>query len=193
MRQRTSPPEEHPRRMKKIIIAALLGGFILFVWSFIAHLPPVGTAGLRVLPPAQNDAIAAALGGAMKERALYILPGSDMVKFMRGPAAIVAFNPRPAELAIGGSPFATFLILEVICDILAALCGAIIAINLSPALGFWPRVFVLMTIGVLATIDIDASYWNWYAFPTRHLLAQFVDHAGGWFFAGLVLSKITKA
>ena len=72
------------------------------------------------------------------------------------------------------------------------LVGALIAANLSSALGYWPRVLLLAAIGALATIDIDASYWNWYAFPTPFLLAQFLDHVGGWFLAGLVLARICR-
>jgi len=173
--------------MKKILLGALLGGLALFVWSFLAHLPPIGTLGERVLPVAQEDDVLRTTRGAMLERAIYILPGvteerkGSMAKFEAGPAAVIAYNPHPA-------PFATFFLTELACDFLAALFGAIIAANLSSALRYWPRVLVLTAIGLLATIDIDASYWNWYAFPTSYLLAQFVDHVGGWFVAGLVIN-----
>jgi hypothetical protein len=33
----------------------------------------------------------------------------------------------------------------------------------------------------------------WYAFPTSYLLAQFVDHGGGWFIAGLVLARVIES
>ena len=59
-------------------------------------------------------------------------------------------------------------------------------------LGFWRRAFLMATIGLVATIDIDGSYWNWYGFPTSYLLAQFVDHVGGWFLAGLVFSALRR-
>jgi hypothetical protein len=183
---------------KRIIVSGVLGGVILFAWSFMAHLPPIGTAGERTVSPAQGDAILNAMRRSMSERAIYILPGMDAskdrstwtAKFEAGPAAVVAYNPHPAEQAIGNAPFATFLLIELVSDIVAALFGAVLASRLSRGLGYWSRVLILASIGLLATIDIDVSYWNWFAFPTRYLLAQFVDHVGGWFAAGLLLARL---
>jgi hypothetical protein len=185
--------------LKRIVVTGILGGLILFAWSFIAHLPPIGTAGERTVSPAQGDAALIAMRRSMNERAIYILPGMDvaskdrsawLAKFEAGPAAFVAFNPHPAEQAIGGAPYATFLLIELLSDIAAALLGAVLASCLSRRLGYWPRVLVVASIGLLATIDIDVSYWNWWAFPSSYLLAQFVDHVGGWFAAGLLLARL---
>jgi hypothetical protein len=190
--------------MKKIILGGILGGLVLFTWSFIAHLPPIGTAGERAVSPEQGDAILGAMRGPLNERAIYLLPGMGhgrqtpaeqqawMAKFEAGPAAVVAFNPHPAEQTIGSSHFATWMLIELVTDIMAAFLGALIAAGLSSTLGYWPRVLLLTTIGLLATLDIDASYWNWFGFPTPFLLAQFVDHVGGWFVTGLVLARICR-
>jgi hypothetical protein len=165
-------------------------------------MPPLGTAGLRTMSPAQEEIIFAAMRGGMTERALYLMPSIDFRKpltaqekqaridrFAVGPTAVVAFSPRPADRALGGSLLAGFITIELVFDILAALIGAIVAFHLSPALGYWPRVALLAAIGLLATIDIDGSYWNWYGFPTPYLLVQFADHVGGWCLAGLILAR----
>jgi hypothetical protein len=184
--------------MSRIIIGGVLGGLVLFVWGAIAHLPPVGTAGERSLSPQEGDAVLGGMRGSMKERALYVLPGMEekqawLAKFEAGPAAVVAYNPHPAEQAFAGSPFASWMLIELVADLIAGIMGAVIAANLSSALRFWPRVLVLASIGLIATVDIDVSYWNWFAFPTNYLLAQFVDHGGGWLMAGLVLARIKPA
>jgi hypothetical protein len=191
--------------MKQIMLGGILGGLVLFSWSFIAHLPPIGTAGERSVSPEQGDAILAIMRGSMKERAIYMLPGMAhgrpatpeeqrawMTKFEAGPAAVVAYNPHPADQTIGSSHFLTFLLIELVTDIMAAFLGALIAASFASTLRYWPRVLLLAAIGLLATIDIDASYWNWFAFPTTYLLAQFVDHVGGWFVTGLVLARICR-
>ena len=189
--------------MKRITLGGTLGGLVLFVWSAIAHIPPIGTAGERIVAPSKEPAVLNALGDSMTERALYILPGFDpklsaaekqawTTRFERGPAAVVAFNPHPAGRAWAGSYFATIFLNEFLGAILVGILGAAIAINLSGALRFWPRVLLLAIVGVVATIDIDGSYWNWYGFPSSYFLAQCLDHVGGWFLAGLVIARVCR-
>ena len=94
--------------MKKAILGGLLGGLALFVWGMISHMAlPLGTAGVRMMPPAAEGAVLAAMKSAMSERALYIFPGMDMAKatkeeqqawqakYAAGPAGIIVFNPKP--------------------------------------------------------------------------------------------------
>jgi len=189
--------------MKKIILGGTLGGLVLFVWSAIAHMPPIGTAGERIVASSNEPAVLKALSDSMTERALYMVPGLDpkrpaaeqqawSVRYEHGPAAVVAFSPRPADRAWAGSSFATFFIVEFLGAILVGLLGATIGISLSGTLGFWPRALVLAMVGVISTIDIDGSYWNWYGFPTSFFLAQCVDHVGGWFLAGLVIAGVCR-
>jgi len=116
----------------------------------------------------------------LHERAVYIAPP------FAGPSAVVAYDPHPTQKI-----FAWFGI-ELMADLAAALLGAVIAASLSPTLGYWRRVLILAAIGLLATIDIDAGYWNWYGYPTSYLAAQFVDHMGGWFVTGLVLARVSR-
>ena len=153
--------------MRKIIIGGLAGGLTLYVWSFIAHLPPIGTAGERKLPPQ----VLAAMQPGLHERAVYIAP-----------TAVVAYNPHPA-------PIASFFIIELIAAFASAFLGAVIAASLAGS--YWRRVLVLAAIGLVGTIDIEAGYWNWYGYPLSYLGAQPVDHAGGWLVTGMVLARAT--
>ena len=189
--------------MRKILLGGFLGGLVLFVWSAIAHMPPLGTAGERVVVASQERGVLEMLGNSMHERAIYVLPGIDpnstaseqqawAARYARGPAAVVAFNPQPADRAWAGSSFATWFTVEFLSDMIVGFLGACIALGLSNAIGFWPRAMLIGSIGLAATIDIDVSYWNWYGFPTTYLLAQFFDHVVGWFLMGLVVSRICR-
>jgi hypothetical protein len=191
--------------MKRIIPGGILGGLVLFVWSAIAHIPPIGTAGERIVASAKEPVVLQAIGESMTERAIYMLPGLDSrrpltaaekqtwaSRFERGPAAVVAFSPRPADRAWAGSSFATFFINEFLGALALGFLGAVIAVSLSGAFGLWPRALVLAAVGLIATIDVDVSYWNWYGFPTSYLFAQFFDHVVGWFLAGLVLARVCR-
>ena len=62
--------------MKKPILAALLGGLVVFVWGTISHMVlPLGQAGVTVIRPESEAVVLATMKAAMPERALYIFPG----------------------------------------------------------------------------------------------------------------------
>jgi len=156
--------------MKKIAIGGVTGGLILFVWSFIAHLPPVGTAGEHLLA---SKPLLREMSASMHERGVYVLL----------PNAVVAYNPHPAG-------FPTWILLEFLGSLLGALLGAFIATNLTG--GYWRRVFSIAAIGIIAVIVVDGGYWNWFGFPTTYFLAQFVDHGIGWLLTGMALARICR-
>jgi hypothetical protein len=184
--------------MKKVILGGLLGGLVLFVWGAISHMAlPIGEAGVRSMPAAAEPAVLAAMKSAMNERAIYIFPGIShlpseeeqkawQAKYDAGPAGIVAFNPTPK-----GS-FARWLGVELGGNVLAALMAAIVILHVPGSVGLVKRALLVGLLGLLEGFDIDVSQWNWYSFPTTYMLAQIVDHAIGWFLAGLVLARICR-
>jgi hypothetical protein len=192
--------------MKKLVPGAVLGGLVLFVWSWIAHdVLPLGTAGVRVVAAEQEEAVLATLGGALKERAVFVFPGLDKTRasseayrkawtarYEAGPAGIVAFDPHPGARVWAGSVFATLLGTELLTSLAAALVAGFVILHVPAAIGHGRRVLVVGALGLLVTLDVDASYWNWYGFPTAYFLAQLVDHAVGWFLAGLVLARFCR-
>jgi hypothetical protein len=59
--------------MKKAILGGLLGGLALFVWGAISHMGlPLGEAGVRMMPPAAEVAVLAAMRSAILRRALLV-------------------------------------------------------------------------------------------------------------------------
>jgi predicted enzyme related to lactoylglutathione lyase len=75
---------------------------------------------------------------------------------------------------------------------LAALVAGLVILQVPSSRGYGRRVLVCAALGLLVTLDVDASYWNWYGFPTRYFLAQLVDHTVGWLVAGLVLARVCR-
>src|ERR1043165_9261720 len=58
----------------RIIIAAIVGGIIVFVWSAVAHIvTPLGTMGISSIPDSMMPGLAAAPASGM-----YFFPGMDM-------------------------------------------------------------------------------------------------------------------
>src|SRR5438034_9358280 len=75
---------------------------------------PLGEAGVRMMAPAAEDAVLAAMKSAMTERGLYIFPGMDMAKateeeqkawpakYAAGPPGSVGFLRRALLVALLG-------------------------------------------------------------------------------------------
>ena len=60
--------------MNRIILAALLGGIAMFIWTSIAHMAlPLGDAGIREIP--NEAAVLSAMQSGISEAGLYFFPG----------------------------------------------------------------------------------------------------------------------
>ena len=190
--------------MRRVIVGGILGGLVLFVWSFVSHdLLPLGTAGLRTMAPAQEAAVLSAMRGAMNEQALYLFPGMDpsgkmtkeqqhdwSTRYADGPAGVIGYNPHPAARASAEMLFPTLFITELLCDVLAGLIAAVVISHVPSRLGLLRRALLVGLLGVLMTVDVDFSYWNWYGFPMTYTLAQLIDHGVGYCLVGLVVAGI---
>jgi len=178
--------------MKRLAIAAVAGGAIVFVWSAIAHtLLPLGEMGLSTLP---NEApFVAALQGT--KTGLYFFPGMDMsrkptaaeqaaweAKIQAGPTGLLVYNERgeamsPRQL---GSEF--------VSNVLAAAIAAFVASLLAASYG--RRVLALTLLGLFGWMSLSVSYWIWYGFPASFILAEGITEVVGWLLAGLAIAKI---
>ena len=188
--------------MKRVIVGGLLGGLVLFLWGMISHtVLPLGTAGIRSIPPEGESAVLAAMKSSMSERALYIFPGIDTshhltaeeqetwrAKYVAGPVGVVAFSPRPE--GSGNMLLPMWIGKELLANLLAGLVAAVLVMSIPGAVGYRKRVLLLASLGLVVTLDVDVSYWNWYSFPTSYAAAQLIDHTVGWLLAALVLARI---
>jgi hypothetical protein len=87
--------------MLRILLAALFGGIVLFVWSGFSHSVLLIGAGFSPLP--EEDKIIGTLESSIKEKGLYFFPGKDfrhstpeqeaawLKKFRRGPAGMIIY------------------------------------------------------------------------------------------------------
>jgi hypothetical protein len=178
--------------MKRITIAAIVGGVIVFVWSAVAHmLLPLGEMGVSILP---NEApFIAALRGT--KDGLYFFPGIDMsrkptpeeqkaweAKIAAGPTGILVYNQKGEAMSARqlGSEFGT--------NVLAAAISAWIASLLAAAYG--RRVLAITLLGLFGWVSLILSYWIWYGFPAAYVLGEGITEVVGWLLAGLAIAKI---
>lgn len=174
--------------MKRIVLAALLGGLIVFVWSAIAHVAtPLGMLGLSDLP---NEAtVLPVLRDNIKTSGMYFFPGrmtdekAWAAKLEQGPSGMLIYTA-------GGVPMMDprQLISELVTDIVAAwIAATIVALIAAP---YGKRVLAIALMGVFGWVSLLLSYWIWYHFPTAYVLGELVTEVVGWALAGLAIAKL---
>ncbi|MBI5647221.1 MAG: hypothetical protein HY962_09850 [Ignavibacteriae bacterium] len=181
--------------MKRILLAALLGGLVMFVWTSVNHmLLPTAEMGVRSMP--NEDPVIEALRNNVPEPGMYYFPGFDLgekmtpeqeaawtQKHKTGPAGLLIYKP------VGGEPMPPMmLVTEFVSTILAALFMALIAARLSGA--YMKRVLLLSLLGLFGWVSISLSQWNWYSFPTAYFIADGIDQFVGAIVGALLVAKL---
>jgi hypothetical protein len=182
--------------MKRILLAALLGGLAIFIWTAVAHMfLPIGGMGISTLP--NEDIVLQSLADNIPAEGMYMFPGWDMSKaepeeeawyekHRNGPAGILIYKPKGGE-AMPPS----MLINEFITNFLAVLIMAFVAASLTGSYG--RRVLLLTLFGFFAWFSISASYWIWYGFPAAAVIAEGIDIIVGALVASLVVAIMVPA
>lgn len=179
----------------RIVVAGIIGGLVMFLWSAVAHMAlPIGEAGLKV--PTQQEAVLDAIGQSAAGEGVYMYPSIDPAK-MGDAAAMQAFGERSRGKAFafvvyqpGGNPvmqdMTPNLLRQLVTDYFAALVAAWIL-----ALGAWSftrRVLVAGALGLFAWLALSLPYWNWYMFPLDFTLGTLVEQVVGWLLAGAAMA-----
>jgi hypothetical protein len=183
--------------MGRIILAAVLGGIMVFLWGAVSHmLLPTGMMGIQSLP--NEEAVLPALKGSVTQPGLYFFPGMDMsrkptaeeqaawnAKYSAGPTGILVLAP------VGVKPLApALLIIELLTNIAAAFVLAWILARMLPSVATGGHIGALF--GLFAWLSLSLSYWNWYKFPTPFIAAEAIDQIVGWLLGGLVIGFILR-
>ena len=181
--------------MKRIVVAAIAGCVILFIWGAFSHLVLLIGVGFTPLP--NEDKIIKTLESSLPAKGLYFFPGKDFrqstteqesafeTRFKTGPVGILVYRP------VGGNPFSVNkLMTQLTSNFISTLILASIVSLITAK--YWKRVFVVSLLGCLACASVSTIYWNWYEFPTSFFLAQCIDQVIGYFLAGLAIAKIVS-
>jgi hypothetical protein len=179
----------------RLLIAALLGGIVLFFWGFVSHMIlPVGEMGHG--QAVNEDVVMAALrDGLPAQEGVYHVPGlapdkyedaaavaAYSAKAAANPNAVIFYQPVGRDgMAMGpqmGKEFAT--------NFVSALLAAWI-LALAP-FGFGKRLAIATALGLFAWLVISVPYWNWYRFGDAFTLGSLIGTVTGWFLAGLPMA-----
>jgi hypothetical protein len=186
---------------RRFFAAAILGGIAMYIWTAVAHMAlPLGEAGIQEIPGEVPvlTAMRSSLGG---RSGLYLFPGMGLPpgatsqqkqaamqqysqKLATNPSGILMYNP-PGMQALAPRQF----ILEFVKEAVEVLLAAILLVK-ARLKTFGSRLAFMQTVGLVAAIGTNVSYWNWYGFPSAYTLAYIVTEYVGFVCAGLVLAAM---
>lgn len=180
----------------RVILAAIVGGVLLFFWGFVAHmLLPFSEQAMKPVP---NEAVVIdAMRGNITENGVYAVPYLNYMKASEADQQAYA-----EKIANGPSGFLVLrthhdidmmpeLPIEGLSNLLAALVAAL-AVGGLGVRSYGGRVGTIFAFGVVAWLSISVSQWTWYGFSTDFLISDLVDQWGGWLLAGLGMAAILK-
>ena len=187
----------------RILLAGILGGIAMFIWTSIAHMAlPLGEAGINEIPneSAVLDAMKSSMGG---KTGLYIFPGlgigkdatheqkSEAMKQMQqriatNPSGILMYHPPGRPFGFGKS-----LAVEFSTEVLQAIL-VIWLLAQTRIESFGGRVGFVVIAGILAAITTNVSYWNWYGFPGVYTISYILIEIVGFALVGIVAAMLLR-
>ena len=187
----------------RILLAGILGGIVMFIWTSIAHMAlPMGEAGISEIP---NEA---AVLNAMQTNigdntGLYVFPGlgvgknasrqerSEAMKHMdekiaANPSGFLMYHAPGRPFALGKS-----LGIEFVTELLESILVVFLLVQ-ARVDSFAGRVGFVLVAGILSAIATNISYWNWYGFPGVYTASYMVIQIVGFFLVGIVAGIILR-
>jgi hypothetical protein len=180
--------------MKKVLLPGILGGLLVFVWSFVSHMIlHIGAIGFKTIAT-NEDAVLTAMKSNIQEPGLYFMPGHDMSreptaeemrKYETGPTAFLVYHPTGEKAMSPGQ-----LTRQAVFHILGGLIAAFIISTTVASLT--TRGMMVMLMGLFAWLATNAPYWNWYRFPADFTIGQGVDRVIGWLLGGFLIAWLIQ-
>lgn len=181
--------------MKRILLAALLGGLAMFVWKSVAHLAlPLGQSGIHEI--LNEQALLTAMHSTLGETSgLYFFPSMGSTpdamaqydkKLAISPSGLLIYHPPGAK-----SLTAAEMLTELVTEMLEALLAAIL-LSKTRIPTYIGRVGFVTTIGVVASMATNLSYWNWYGFPIDYTAVYMMIEIVGFLCIGLIAAWQVK-
>jgi hypothetical protein len=186
----------------RIILAGVLGGIAMFIWTSIAHMAlPLGHAGVRELP--NESTVLAALETSLGDNSsLYLFPGlgvgdnptreqmSEAMKHMdeklaNNPSGFLMYHAKASR----SISMPKLLTVEFATELLEAILVVLLLAQTRIA-SFGGRVGFVFVAGILAAIATNISYWNWYGFPGVYTAAYMSIQIVGFLCIGLVAGLV---
>lgn len=187
---------------KRIVLAGVLGGLAMFLWSSIAHMAlGLGSLGIQDIP--NEQAMMGAMKNNLPQSGFYFFPGLGVApgasraernaamnvyqqKVASGPSGILVYHSS-GQKAISAGQLLTELGTNVVQALLAAILLAFTGLR-----SYGARVGFVALAGLMAGITTNISYWTWYGFPGSYTAGYAFTEIIGYVCIGLVAAAIVK-
>lgn len=192
--------------MKTIMLGGFVGGFILFMWGWLAWtVLPLHTSSFRSLE--NEDPLIEALRTSIPQKGVYGFPGMPVAsggtaeqdqkeamdaweaKYQRGPVGLIIYDPQgsspmmPAQMVVG----------FIISVLSASLASWLLSRSTAVAASFISRVAFCGILGIFLSVGTHLLNWNWMNYPLDYTTSLVADAVLGWLLAGLGIAAIVKA
>ena len=185
----------------KILLAGILGGIVMFIWTSVAHMSlPLGEAGIHEIPN-ESAVLSAMQSNIGDQTGLYIFPGSgvgnnatrqEKNEAMKHVAEKMAANPSGIFMYHApGRPFTIgkWLGIEFGTELLEAIL-VVFLLAQTRIVSFAGRVGFVLAAGILAAVTTNISYWNWYGFPGVYTASYMLIQLVGFLLVGVAAALI---
>ena len=184
--------------MGRVLIAGLLGGIAMFIWTSLAHTAlPLGRMGVQEIP---NDApVIATLQGALGDQdGLYLFPGSGNGTKSEDAAARKTMEERTAKEASGllvyhapgrDTAMGPYIGKELALELVQTLVLAWLISKLA-ATTFGGRTLAAVAVGAVVAIGTNGSNLIWYGYPPAFTHAAIIIQLVGYTVAGVVIAAM---
>ena len=176
----------------KILLAGILGGIVMFIWTSIAHMfLPLGEAGIGEIPN-ESAVLAAMHSNIGQQSGLYFFPRPGLrpnptrQQPATNPSGLLAYHPPGTRFAFGKS-----LGIEFVTELLKSIL-VVFLLSRTRIASFGGRVGFVFVAGILAAIATNVSYWNWYGFPAVYTASYISIQIIGFLCVGLVAALVLR-
>jgi hypothetical protein len=189
--------------MKRILLAGIVGGVILFFWLYFAHdVLDLGEIGIKELP--NETPVVNAMQSAISASGFYYFPGMGlgpnptaaekkaampeyMKKYEQVPHGMLIYHSQPGPFGFGAA-----LGKQGALNVLEALLAAFLLSCAAAGRSYWARVGFVSILGILVSLATNVEYFIWYEFPSNYTAGYMTTQILGFALAGLAIAAFVK-
>jgi hypothetical protein len=184
---------------KRVIMAGVLGGIAMYVWTSLAHVVlPLGAIGVSTISKNEESLLASMHATLGETHGFYAFPNvgdaTDAAalqqyaqKVANGPSGLLVYHPSGGQ-ALAPSQLITEFLIELIQALLVVVLLAQTRLET-----FGSRVGFVTLAGVLAALATNVSYWNWYGFPASYTVSYIFIQIAGFAVVGVVAGILMRS